>query len=151
MFFLVKLKSSDKLLIPQKWIKDIANEITTILNYGIHYLMNKVHIVFVSPNFGIEPDFDLPLSNFYNTDKNACYEATIVRCFGKKIHLKKYRNQITVIRHFCNLLDSFEDGWKKMKPKRTEYNNEIVVLDDSDIDELQAMLTDEDDDEFDIA
>lgn len=150
MFFLVKLKSSDKLLIPQKWIKGIADEITTILNYGIHYLMNKAHTIFVSPDFGTEPDFDLPLSNIYNKDNNACYEAIIVRCFGKKIHIKKYRNKI-IIRNFYNILDSFEDGWKKMKPKRTEYNNEIVVLDDSDIDELQAMLTDEDDDELDIA
>lgn len=150
MFFLVKLKSSDKLLVPQKWIKGIANEVTTILNYGIHYLMSKVHTVFVSPDFGTEPDFDLPLSNFYNKDNNACHEATIVRCFGKKINFKKYRNKI-IIRHFCNILDSFEDDWKKMKAKRTEYNNEIVVFDDSDIDELQAMLTDEDNDELDIA
>lgn len=85
MFFQVKLKCSKKLLIPQKWIKGIAADLTKLLNYGVFYRKNKTYKVFVSPDFGIEPDFDLPVLDVYDMQNNACYEAKIVRCFGKEI------------------------------------------------------------------
>lgn len=83
MFFLVKLKCSKKLLIPQKWIEGISTDLTKLLNYGVYYHKNKKYKVFVSPDFETRPNFRLPVLDVY-TNNNAFYEAAIVRCFGKE-------------------------------------------------------------------
>lgn len=85
MYFLVKLKNNQKSLVPQKWIKDIDKVLLKIYNYGIRYLKKKLFTVYISVNFHDEPDFDLSVFDELRLDRGGCYEASIVKCFGKHI------------------------------------------------------------------
>lgn len=83
MFYLVKLQSSERYLVPQQWIKDIDEDLAKIFNYGITYLKNKLFTVYISKNYNNEADFQLGICNELKNDRAACYKASIVKCFGE--------------------------------------------------------------------
>lgn len=90
MYYIVKLRSQQKFLIPQNWIKNLDQYLMKIYNYGITYIKRDYFKVFISNNFNDEPDFQLPVLNAKTNDRSGCYEAQILRNFGKdyKIQLK---------------------------------------------------------------
>lgn len=85
MYFLVSLKESvQKVVVPQKWIKNL--DLESILNYGIKCVKKKMYKVYHSNNFDDEPDFHLNVSNLFNKNRPACYEALLINVFGKIKH-----------------------------------------------------------------
>lgn len=82
MFFLVLLKNQGtKLLVPSKWIKDL--KVKELLNYGVIYQRKIEYIVFYSPIITDEPDFALNTQQVFNENRSGCYNATILKPFGK--------------------------------------------------------------------
>lgn len=60
---------------------------------------------------------------------------------------KKNIEQVNKFRIFFSK-GSFEEGWAKMNTRRAIHTNtDVIALDDSDIDELQAMITDDEDED----
>lgn len=83
MFFLVRLDSGEKKVIPSKWIKEFPTFFVQMLNYGIQ-TMNKFPInIFYSNDIGAEPDFTLKTQTAFDQTHDACYEAKIINNFGE--------------------------------------------------------------------
>lgn len=84
MFFLVSLKETQqKVLVPQKWILNLNLEIETLLNLGVKFIKNKVFKIYISNIYGDEPDFHLQIMGILDKKRAACYEAFIIKTFGK--------------------------------------------------------------------
>lgn len=82
MYFLLSLKDSCiKKIVPSKWIKDL--EVTKFLNYGLFYQRHKIYTTFYSKNVQEEPDFQLEVRSYFCDNKSGCYEAFIIKSFGK--------------------------------------------------------------------
>lgn len=96
MYFLVKLHTSnnDKIIVPLKWIRKI--NLVRLLNYGMPIHRKKHVIVYFvnSKHFDTEPDFHVNVQQNFDYNRSACYNATILRGFGRvhyKIYLKLLR------------------------------------------------------------
>lgn len=85
MFMLILLKNQKvKLLVPLKWVKDL--KIKELLNYGVTYQKKIKYTVFYSPTISDEPDFSLGLQPVFNKNRIGCYQATILKPFGKSLY-----------------------------------------------------------------
>lgn len=83
MFFIVALNTTnkDKIIVPFKWIYKL--DLVKLLNYGKTAFKKMKVIVYFSKFFDDEPDFNCCRSDVFIARRAACYEATIVRSFGK--------------------------------------------------------------------
>lgn len=94
MYFLVSLKqTAQKAVIPQKWIQNLNME--SILNSGVQLSKRKLHKVYISNVDSEEPDFQLTVLTRLNLQRPACYEAYIVKAFGKNYYFQLFLQKIT--------------------------------------------------------
>lgn len=68
-FFVVVLLQQKLLVIPEKYVESVTE-------FGYTK-------VFFSENTGMQPNFDINTKYYFCENENACYEAFIVRSFGK--------------------------------------------------------------------
>lgn len=85
MYFIVKLHTSDKekIIVPLKWIRNL--NLVCLLNYGMPIHRKKSVVVYFmnSKPFDAEPDFQVNVQQNFDYNRAACYDATIIKGFGK--------------------------------------------------------------------
>lgn len=83
MFFLVRLDSGEKKIIPSKWVRNFPEYFVKMLNYGINKVKKQSINIFYSKNIGVEPDFTLDILTEFDPVRDACYRAKIITNFGE--------------------------------------------------------------------
>lgn len=120
MFLLILLTNQKlKLLISLKWVKDLKTK--ELLNYGVTYQKKIKYTVFYSPTISDEPDFTLSLQPVFNKNRIGCYQATILKPFGKSLfnYLLLQSFLVTIFSSIIwnGLTDSLAEGMKYIAVK----------------------------------
>lgn len=77
----ILIESRYRVVIPVKYIFSI--DIVQIYNRGMS--RNKNHIIYYSNDDSDEPNFRLPIRNYFDPNVPACCKARILNIFGKYI------------------------------------------------------------------
>lgn len=79
MFAVITLENTlDLLTIPMKWIKGI--DLMNFVNDGIN--CSEPHVVFLSMDINMPPDFSMPISPSFESIESGCFWARINKFFG---------------------------------------------------------------------
>lgn len=68
-------------IIPLHWVKDV--QMVTMLNQGLFRFKNSTFKVFFSDDIEAEPDFQLKANDKFIPNRTACYNAILLKAFGK--------------------------------------------------------------------
>lgn len=95
MFFLVLLKSGEKKIVPMKWVSNL--NLPFLLNRGVTFYKKKEHLVFISSDINVEPDFTLQIFELFQNNQPALYTARVLKCSGECFSIKP--NEIELIKN----------------------------------------------------